>query len=144
LVVIATCLVVLTIFGFHVFWAMAEVPDILKGRASFADRAKRLLDQGKLDELLDLCSKHIAEFPADAHGFWFQGQADYRKGNLRRALGSLRKVAELQPDWEAVHTRPLAEIIEARLTERVEKPGLKIVPPNPSPDSDMPPPGGVL
>jgi cytochrome c-type biogenesis protein CcmH/NrfG len=141
---IAVCVVLFTVVGSVFLWSMAELPEILKGRLSFSDRAKKLLDQSKLDELIDLCRKHIDEFPGDAHGYWFQGQADFRKGNLRHALVSLRKVEELQPDWDAAHTRPLIELIEKRLSEPGEKRDLRVVvTPNSQPNTDVPPSGGM-
>ena len=139
LVVIAACLIVITVGAFSVSWSLTALPDLMKGRVSFADQAKKLLDQGKLDELIDLCRKHIDEFPGDAHGYWFQGQADFRKGNLRHALVSLRKVEELQPDWDAVHTAPLIQVIETRLADSGEKRELKVVTPSVSPETDVPP-----
>jgi hypothetical protein len=108
---------------------------------SFADQAKRLLDKERFEELMDMCRKHIDEYPGDAHGYWFQGQADFRRGNLRHALVSLRKVEQLQPDWDA-NTRPLIDVIERRLSQPGENHDFKVISPNNPPMPDTPPSGG--
>jgi len=138
LVAIAAALAVIALFAIFAMQAVASLPEMVKGRIAFADRAKAMLDQGANKKLLDLCDSHILEFPADSHAYWYMGQAHYRTGNLRRALICFRKVQELQPDWEAASIQPMIATIEAKLAERGEKPGLKVVSPEGS-DPDSPP-----
>ncbi len=140
LAAIALAFVVLAACAIAALWALARVPAAIKGRASFADEAKHLLDKGQLDELAELCERQATEFPGDANAYWFQAQADYRKGKLRRALGSLHRVHELQPDWDATYTEPMIAAIEQRLVAEGDKPDLKIV--GTPPDPDAPPTGG--
>ncbi|MGH8669222.1 MAG: tetratricopeptide repeat protein [Burkholderiales bacterium] len=143
LVAIAAALVVLALSTLGALWGVAKMPELIKGRASFADRAKQLLDKGALDELLELCDRHTAEFPADANAYWFQAQADYRRGKFRRALSALHHVRELQPDWDAVYTNPMISAIEDKLSTEGDRPDLKIVTPSPPPDDDTPPSRGT-
>jgi cytochrome c-type biogenesis protein CcmH/NrfG len=139
LVVIAGALSVIAVFAIFALRAIATVPEMVKGRVSFAERAKAMLDQGTNDKLLELCDAHVLEFPADAHGYWYMGQANYRLGHLRQALACFRKVIELQPDWEAVNTQPMIAAIEAKLAERGEKPDLKVVSVDTTPELDPSP-----
>lgn len=140
LVVIAAAFVVLAAAAIAALWGLARMPAAVAGRASFADEAKRLLDKGQLDELAELCDRQTTEFPGDANAYWFQAQADYRKGKLRRALSALHRVHELQPDWDATYTDPMIAAIEQRLASEGDKPDLKIV--TTPPDPDAPPPAG--
>jgi cytochrome c-type biogenesis protein CcmH/NrfG len=140
LAVIAAAFVVLAVSAIAALWGLARIPAAIKERASFSDQAKRLLDKGLLDELVELCERQTAEFPGDANAYWFQAQADYRKGKLRRALSALHRVHELQPDWDATYTDPMIAAIEQRLASEGDKPDLKIV--TTPPDPDAPPPGG--
>ena len=138
LVVIAGAFVVMAIATLGALWGMAQLPSVVKGKASFADQAKRLLDKGELDSLLELCDQHIAEYPGDANGYWFQAQADYRKGKLRRAVASLRRVRELQPDWEETYIAPLMQVLEERLERGADKPDLRVLTPDPPPEPKKP------
>jgi len=137
-VAIAVATGVIAIFALLALRAVALFPEMIQGRATFADRAKALLDQGKTAELLDLCDSHVLEFPADGHAYWYMGQASYRTGNLRRALICFRKVQALQPDWEAGHVQPMIAALEEKLGDRGEKPDLKVVEPIKPSEPDAP------
>lgn len=139
LIVIAAAFVLLTLAAIAGLWGLARVPAAIRERVSFSDRAKRLLDKDQLEELVELCDRQTAEYPGDANAYWFQAQADYRKGKLRRALSALHRVHELQPDWDATYTDPMIAAIEQRLASEGDKPDLKIV--TTPPDPDAPPPG---
>jgi len=96
----------------------------LKG--SFSDHGKALLDQGKHNELIELCDARLQEFPGDATAYWLVAQAYHRTGNLRRALVSFKKVHELQPDY---NVGPMIEIIEDKISKEGPRPDLAVVAP---------------
>jgi len=119
--------------------SMVHLPKEMQSKISFHDQAKALLDGGKPEEVLALAEERATKFPADAYVHWFAAQASYRLGNFPRALVALKKTQELQPDWEETYTRPLIRVIEARLSENLPKPDLRVVTPNPTASPDAPP-----
>jgi hypothetical protein len=66
-----------------------------------------------------------------------------RLGNLNEALIHGKKAQEIQPDWESAYTGAFIAYVEKELAKSKTKAELRVVPPNPSPQSDAPPSGGA-
>jgi tetratricopeptide (TPR) repeat protein len=108
-------------------------------RSSFLEEARGLLEAGENAKALLVAERRIEEAPGDAHGFWFHATAAYRVGNMPAALRSLRKVAELQPDWGITHVQPFIQAIEAQTSPHGQKADLRVLTPNPASNPDAPP-----
>jgi cytochrome c-type biogenesis protein CcmH/NrfG len=117
LVVIALSLLFLVFSAFSVL-------RYVKMRNSFSDLAQQVLDQGKLDELADVCRKRLTTHADDVHAHYFLGMALYRKGDLRPALGYLKRVPVLNPEW---NVSSIVEAIESQVSTQDDRPELKIV-----------------
>jgi len=92
----------------------------------FFARGNALLMKGKLNELLDLTERHLADFPADAGAHWLKGTAHYRRKEWHQALVSYRKADELQPGFAV--GPPISEI-EEKIANAGTAPDLKVVAP---------------
>lgn len=93
----------------------------------FPDRARMLLDQDKAEEAIALAEERISKFPADGLAYWYLGKACYRVGDFQRALASVLRAQELQPDWHVSDTAPFIQTIQEKLAENATKPELKVV-----------------
>jgi cytochrome c-type biogenesis protein CcmH/NrfG len=112
-------------------------------RADFPRRGQELLNREKYKEVVERGTKHLRDFPGDAHSQWLVAQAHMRLGNLNEALIHGRKTQALQPDWENVYTGAFIAYAEQQLAKSKTKAELRVVPPNPSPQSDAPSSGGA-
>jgi tetratricopeptide (TPR) repeat protein len=108
-------------------------------RSSFLEEARGLLEAGENAKALIVAEHRIKQAPGDAYGFWFHATAAYRVGNMPAALRSLRKVAELQPDWGITHVQPFIQAIEAQTSPHGQKADLRVLTPNPAFNTDAPP-----
>ncbi len=112
-------------------------------RADFPRRGQELLNREKYKEVVERGTKHLRDFPGDAHSQWLVAQAHMRLGNLNEALIHGKKAQEIQPDWENAYTGAFINHVEKELAKSKTKAELRVVPPNPSPQSDAPPSGGA-
>ena len=108
-------------------------------RSSFLEETRGHLEAGENAKALTVAEHRIKEAPGDAYGFWFHATAAYRLGNLPAALRSLRKVAELQPDWGITHVQPFIQAIEAQTGPHGQKAELRILTPNLASKTGAPP-----
>jgi len=131
LVVIAAAMAILALVGLTFFGVLVQIPKLLRSRMTFADEAKLLLDQGRLEKLVQLAENRIEQYPGDAEAWWYMGQGAYRTGQYRRSLNALRKVLDYQPAWPGI--KELIEVIEDKLAKGAEVPELKIVTPSATP-----------
>jgi tetratricopeptide (TPR) repeat protein len=92
----------------------------------FFAQGNALLNSGKLNELVDLCDKHLIDLPADASAHWLKANAHYRRKEWHQALISYRKADELQPGWSL---EPVIAEIEEKVAKGGKSPELKVVAP---------------
>jgi len=92
----------------------------------FFARGNAMLNKGQLDELLELCDKHLSSLPADASAHWLKANALYRRKEWHKALISYRRADELQPGWSL---GPAISELEEKVSQTGKAPDLKVVAP---------------
>ena len=101
----------------------------------FFSRGNAMLRKGQLDELLELCDKHLSSLPADASAHWLKANALYRRKEWHKALISYRRADELQPGWSL---GPAISELEEKIAQTGKTPDLKVVTPISSTSSPKP------
>ena len=102
-------MVVLTILSaislvFNVVATLMFYPSIvdtqeLLEEVSFSDEMLILVDENKLDEVVDSCDKRQLTKPNDLYVYYYRGLAKYHKGEKQQALKDFKKVKELDSSW---------------------------------------------
>jgi cytochrome c-type biogenesis protein CcmH/NrfG len=128
LVVIAAALVFLVLVGFWILAAIVRAK-LREPQISFSKQARRLLDRGESNKLIEVCEARLTEYPSDAEAWWYLAQAAYRSLQLKRALDAADKVTALRPDWPWIDQ--FVKAIEEQLSQQAPEPALQIVPPPP-------------
>ena len=108
--------VTLIVLGMWVHKAlnMAETQDGLDRRSQLFGQAKDLEDRGQYEELYDLCSGHLLEYPKDSLATFYKGLAQFKLGSLEAALRSMSEYRELDPT-NVEHANEYIEAIQAQM-----------------------------
>jgi tetratricopeptide (TPR) repeat protein len=68
-------------------------------RQAFLEKAKVLLDEGEVDDALNLLVKHLGVDPEFAGAHYLAGTAYLRQGQIQSAYNHLRQATKLRPDY---------------------------------------------
>jgi len=80
--------------------------------ASFTrNKALDLIEQDKLDEVIELAGHRLNTHPNDADAHWTKAKAHYLKQEWTLALEHLDKAEHLYPNWKDGHTEPMRKRI---------------------------------
>ena len=72
---------------------------------SFRQQAQDLLDQGRLDEMIEIVGKRLSEFPHDIYALYFMANARCRQKQYAEARAHMALIKDLWPPWsETVDT----------------------------------------
>ena len=86
-----------------------ETEQVFDRREQFSVNAQDYQDKGEFEELEKFCTVHLTEFPNDSVATWYLGIAQFRLGQLDRALQSMSKCRDLDPVNK--------EIVDAHIVE---------------------------
>ena len=111
--------------------------------ADFSKTGQRLFNREEYAEVVRLGLQYVNTSPGDANAHWLLAQAQMRLGDFKQALIHAKKTQELQPDWERRITGLTIAYLEEQVSEAGSKPELRVVSPNPSPQTDAPPSDGA-
>lgn len=100
-------------------WTTFEMSSVMSlDYPSFADKASKLLDEGKEAEVLKLAAEVESKAPKDPNVFWYRGRAHYQLGQFREALKDMERVEELAPNWRAEYTAPYLNAIREKVGDK--------------------------
>ena len=81
----------------------------------FRDRSQKLMEAGKLDELIALARERIAAKPNYTYAHWYLGRALYLQQKWTEALRAFNDVARIDPRWIDDSVTPYVRAIESKL-----------------------------
>ena len=111
--------------------------------SDFSKTGQQLFNQEKYVDVVRLGLHHLNTYPGDANAHWLVAQAQMRMGEFRQALMQTKRTQELQPNWEQSVTGPMIAYLEEQLSDAKQKPELRVVSPDSSPQTDAPPSDGA-
>ena len=75
-------------------------------RQDWDNRAWRLFDRGKYEELLSLCEKRLRRYPNAVLPVWWKARVSQRLGRHEEAQALFQEVVRLDPSWKENHVLP--------------------------------------
>lgn len=87
----------------------AKGKDAVTGR--FEDHANELLEQGRLDELVEHASTRLSTHPYHVDARWFLAVGYYHLGEMASAMREFEHVAAINPAWEETGVAPFLDRI---------------------------------
>lgn len=114
-------MLLLALFGAAIFFALRALAKVTERIAEGEEKhifwhdADELLEQDKLDELIEFAKDKISTHPKHTYAHWYLALAYYHKGKWHDAIRAFRKVGELEPTWREAYVDPYVEELELKI-----------------------------
>lgn len=112
-VVIALLTSAMLVIGVRVLSIDKKVRGKDANTAQFEERANELLEQGRLDELVQHAASRVSTHPYHVDARWFLAVGYYHLGDMANAIREFEHVATINPAWEETGVAPFVERITA-------------------------------